>query len=544
MDSPMTFTPMEIVFWILLLLLVHCYVLFPVTLPFLSELFARRNRRTFKMPLPKVSVLVSAYNEEAVIEKKILNFLELDYPKDLLEILIGDDGSSDRTAEIVERYADKGIHLVRAVKNAGKAAMLNRLQSEASGEILVFCDANTMLFPNVIRKLVSPFADPKIGCVCGRLILSDKSGSPLGAGERSYWDFESEIKKFEGILDRLVGGNGALYAIRNVLFTKLPVEKSVMDDFFITEKVLQKGFFCTFDPSAIGTEQTSKEGYGEYRRKVRIGRANFNYLLSYLPLLNPFRPLLAYLFLSHKLLRWLTPYIMLSVFILNIVFLWKMQPVYFVSFGMMLLFLIVALFKISSSAYYFLLMNFAMLKGSLLSFKKEHGGGWEREVRGNENDVSVKPGKMIPVFLAAVLGFFAFTKPVQAFTADVSVGTFNATEEMSDFNLDVSGHWWYPVDQMVFLGVEFGYERLGDISLFPLVGSAYIYLPFGSLVMPVGTFDLGYSFGDDAQMVWRAGGGLDVKLGRKSSLLALVGYQNLKKTGDFIYLRCGLLIEI
>lgn len=544
MDSPMTFTPMEIAFWILLLLLVHCYVLFPVTLPFLSELFARRNRRTFKMTLPKVSVLVSAYNEEAVIEKKILNFLELDYPKDLLEILIGDDGSSDRTAEIVERYADKGIHLVRAVKNAGKAAMLNRLQSEASGEILVFCDANTMLFPNVIRKLVSPFADPKIGCVCGRLILSDKSGSPLGAGERSYWDFESEIKKFEGILDRLVGGNGALYAIRNVLFTKLPVEKSVMDDFFITEKVLQKGFFCTFDPSAIGTEQTSKEGYGEYRRKVRIGRANFNYLLSYLPLLNPFRPLLAYLFFSHKLLRWLTPYIMLSVFILNIVFLWKMQPVYFVSFGMMLLFLIVALFKISNSAYYFLLMNFAMLKGSLLSFKKEHGGGWEREVRGNENDVSVKPGKMIPVFLAAVLGFFAFTEPVQAFTADVSVGTFNATEEMSDFNLDVSGHWWYPVDQMVFLGVGFGYERLGDISLFPLVGSAYIYLPFGSLVMPVGTFDLGYSFGDDAQMVWRAGGGLDVKLGRKSSLLALVGYQNLKKTGDFVYLRCGLLVEI
>ncbi len=542
----MNFTPMEIAFWILLLLLVHCYVLFPVTLPFLSELFVRRNRRLLDSEtLPKVSILVSAYNEEAVIEKKILNFLELDYPKELLEILIGDDGSSDRTAEIVERYADKGIRLVRAVKNAGKAAMLNRLHSEASGEILVFCDANTMLFPNVVRKLVAPFADPKIGCVCGHLILTDKSGSPLGSGELSYWDFESEIKKFEGILDRLIGGNGALYAIRNSLYTKLPVKKSVMDDFFITVKVLQKGFFCTFDPSAIGTEQTSKEGAGEYRRKVRIGRANYNYLFSYLPLLNPLRPLLAYLFVSHKLLRWLTPHIMLAAFILNIILLWKMQPVYFVSFGLMILFLIVALFKISGSAYYFLLMNFAMFKGSLLSFRKEQGGGWKREARGDENDSEAKPGKVLSLLLAVALSFFAFSpKPAEAFTADVSVGTANATEEISDFNLDISGHWWYPVDQMIFLGVGFGYERLGDISLFPLVGSAYVYLPFGSLVMPVGTFDLGYSFGEDAQMIWRAGGGLDLKLGRKSSLLALLGYQNLKKAGDFIYLRCGLLIEI
>ncbi len=542
----MNFTPLEIAFWILLLLLVHCYILFPVTLPFLSELFTRRNRRGLdKAMLPKVSVLVSAYNEEAVIENKILNFLELDYPRERLEILIGDDGSSDRTAEIVERYADKGIRLVRAVKNAGKAAMLNRLQSEATGEILVFCDANTMLFPNVVRKLVSPFADPKIGCVCGHLILTDKSGSPLGSGERSYWDLESEIKKFEGILDRLIGGNGALYAIRNSLYTKLPVKKSVMDDFFITVKVLQKGFFCTFDPSAIGTEQTSKEGSGEYRRKVRIGRANYNYLFSYLPLLNPFRPLLAYLFVSHKLLRWLTPHIMLAAFILNVILLWKMQPIYFVSFGLMVLFLIVALFKISGSAYYFLLMNFAMFKGSLLSFRKEHGGGWKREARGDENDSEAKPGRALSLLLAVTLNILVLSsKPAEAFTADVSVGTANATEEMTDFNLDISGHWWYPVDQMVFLGVGFGYERLGDISLFPLVGSAYVYLPFGSLVMPVGTFDLGYSFGEDAQMVWRAGGGLDLKLGRKSSLLALLGYQNLKKAGDFVYLRCGLLIEI
>ena len=177
----MNYLPLEIAFWILLFLLVHCYVLFPVTLPFVSEIFCRKDRKVEgKGKLPKVSILVSAFNEEAVIEKKIQNFLELDYPRELLEILIGDDGSADKTAEIISRYADRGITLVKAPKNAGKAAMLNRLQKLAQGEILVFCDANTMFFPNVVRKLVAPFCDPKIGGVCGHLSLTDKIGRPLG----------------------------------------------------------------------------------------------------------------------------------------------------------------------------------------------------------------------------------------------------------------------------------------------------------------------------------------------------------------------------
>ena len=445
MDSQMNFSPLEIAFWILLFLLVHCYVLFPVTLPFLSEIFYRKNRKTTeKRELPKVSILVSAYNEESVIEKKIQNFLELDYPKDKLEILIGDDGSADKTAEIVSRYADKGITLVKAPKNAGKAAMLNRLQNLAKGEILVFCDANTMFFPNVVRKLVAPFCDPKIGCVCGHLILTDQSGSPLGSGERSYWDLESEIKKFEGILDRLVGGNGALYAIRNSLFTPLPTKKSVMDDFFIAVKVLQKGFFCTFDPSAIGTEQTSKEGIGEYRRKVRIGRANFNYLHSYLPLLNPLHPVTAYLFASHKLLRWLTPHIAIAILILNSILLTTQKPIYFATFGLALLFFIIAGFKISSSAYYFLLMNFAMLKGSVLSFAKEHGGGWQREARGDEetpSPTSSKTPQTLALILPTVLSFMLLSaSPAKALTADVSVGSSNWTEDVTEFHFSTSMH--------------------------------------------------------------------------------------------------------
>jgi cellulose synthase/poly-beta-1,6-N-acetylglucosamine synthase-like glycosyltransferase len=375
---------LQIAYWVLLFLLVHCYMLFPVTLPFVSEIFKRkRNKTEGGNELPSVTILISAYNEEAVIERKIQNLLELDYPKEKLEILIGDDGSADKTAEIVERYKDQGITLIKAPQNAGKAAMLNRLQKEASGEILLFCDANTMLFPNVVRKLTAPFKDKKIGCACGHLILTDKSGSELGRGESAYWDLESEIKKFEGMMDLLIGGNGALYAIRRELYTNLPTKKSVMDDFFVTTKILQKGYYSTFISSAIGTEQTSKETTGEYRRKVRIGRANFNYLLSYLPLLNPFRPLRSYLFFSHKILRWFSPHIFILLALVNIPLAWHYNS-YRISLGIIAALLLTGLFKVIPGAYYFLSMNMAMLKGFLLSFGKEKSGGWAREARSDE----------------------------------------------------------------------------------------------------------------------------------------------------------------
>ena len=374
----------QVCFWVLLFLVVHCYLLFPMTLPFVSEIFRRRkNLERGDAELPTVSILISAFNEEAVIERKIQNILELDYPKDKLEVLIGDDGSADKTAEIIARYADQGITLVKAPKNAGKAAMLNRLNKIAKNDILLFCDANTMFFPNVVRKLVVPFQDEKIGCACGHLILSDKSGSALGRGESSYWDLESEIKKFEGVLDMLIGGNGALYAIRRKLYTELPVKKSVMDDFFVTTKVLEQGYYCTFVTSAIGTEQTSKESSGEFRRKVRIGRANFNFLFSYLPLLNPLHPLLAYLFFSHKILRWFSPHLMILLFVSNALLITS-GLVYQISFGLMVVILLVSLTKLVPSGYYFMLMNFAMLKGFFMAFKREKSGGWAREARSDE----------------------------------------------------------------------------------------------------------------------------------------------------------------
>lgn len=531
-------------FWISLLLLLHCYILFPLTLPFISEFFKRKHKLFSGNYEPKVSILISAFNEEGIIEKKILNTLDLDYPPELLEILIGDDGSSDRTAEIVLRYKDRGVRLIQAEKNAGKASMLNRLQKEAQGEILLFCDANTLFFPNVVRKIVFPFQDPKMGCSCGHLILSDYSGSILGQGESSYWDFESEIKRFEGVLDLLIGGNGALYAIRNDLYTPLPTKKSVMDDFFITVKVLQKGFFCTFVSTAIGTEQTSKESTGEFRRKVRIGRANFNYLFSYLPLLNPFRPLLAYLFFSHKLLRWFTPHLGFVLFFSNVLLLFSKEPLYVGTFVFFVLLLLMGVLRLIPSAYYFLSMNMAILKGFFLSFTREKSGGWQREARTDDDSIST-PLKTLPFLALLMLALSAAAPNANALlTLDLQAGILTPAPKPNAVHINLGGHIWLPVDQMVFIGAGGSYQEIDNCVFVPVTAGLWVRLPIGKQVLPVVTGDLGYAIGKEHQFVWNFGLGMDIKNGDYSSLIVLAGYQRLKEKGHYMYLRVGILIEI
>jgi cellulose synthase/poly-beta-1,6-N-acetylglucosamine synthase-like glycosyltransferase len=374
-------------------LLIHTYLLFPLSLPLLASLVRNPRKFSYSDDKPSVSILISAYNEESIIEEKILNSLKLDYPSDKLEILIGTDGCTDRTADIIRRYQHQ-VNLHECKENRGKAAMLNELKSIAKGEVLLFCDANTWFFPNVVQKIIQPFQDPKIGCVCGRLILSDSSQSSLGEGESAYWDFESEIKKFEGMMDIIIGGNGALYAIRKNLYSDLPVKRSIMDDFYITTKILLQGYSSTFVSSAIGTEQTSKEGMGEFKRKVRIGRANFNYLPEYLRLLNPLRPLVAYSFLSHKLLRWVSPHMLIS-FLLCTLFLIQSEPLYYILLLLQVFIIALGLvgyymnlnqkkYWLTSPPYYFLSMNLALLIGFFQSMLPEKSGGWERVERGDE----------------------------------------------------------------------------------------------------------------------------------------------------------------
>lgn len=381
---------MEIAFWAAALLLLHTYVLYPLSLPVLCRLFPGRSREpspASPTSRPKVSLLIAAYNEEKILEEKIRNCFELEYPRGDLEILIGSDGSTDRTEAIAAQYAP-GIKLFAFPKREGKAAVLNRLVPAATGEILVFCDANTMLLKNVLQKLLARFDDPEVGCVCGKLILHDAGESALGIGESIYWNLESEIKKQEGRLGTVIGANGGIYAIRKELYSPIPAGVKVMDDFYVTTRVLCAGKAVVYEPQAIGSEETSLDAYGEFHRKVRISQANFNLLSRYLPLLNPLRPLVAYAFFSHKLLRWLAPLLLLALFAANVA-LAPSSAFYAWVLGGQCAFYAAALvarllgartrrYKLLLIPFYFVSMNAALLLGLFRALFVRENGSWNR----------------------------------------------------------------------------------------------------------------------------------------------------------------------
>jgi len=370
---------MKCIFWLSLILLIQVYVLYPLTLRLLSR-FSKFSKAQKNPEQYSVSILISAYNEEDIIEDKIMNTLSLDYPKDKFEIWIGDDGSTDKTAKIVQKYSDafSEINLFKKEKNEGKAAMLNDLSQVARGEIFLFSDANTMIEENALKNLISEFSDYNIGCVCGQLILNDDGESAMGKVESLYWKGESKLKMLESNFGMVMGSNGALYAIRADLYPKLPTNKTVMDDFYITAKILMENYSCVFCEDALAYEKTSAPEDGEFHRKVRIGRANFNFIWAFLPLLNPLKPMRAYMFSSHKFLRWLSPFLLLALFASSIML---MEHIFYKAFLIIELLFIIASLSGVKVCNYFFMMNFALLIGFFKSFFKESGGAWERVER-------------------------------------------------------------------------------------------------------------------------------------------------------------------
>jgi cellulose synthase/poly-beta-1,6-N-acetylglucosamine synthase-like glycosyltransferase len=395
---------MEFVFLASVGLLVHTYFLYPLSLPLLS-LFLSVRRKQGDPNKFKVSMLIAAYNEEKVIEDKIKNSFDLEFPRQNLEILIGSDCSSDRTNEIVFKYS-ADVKLFPFTQRGGKASVLNQLAPRAQGEILVFCDANTMLLKNALQKLLAHFEDPTVGCVCGRLILHDSGESALGIGESIYWNLESEIKKQEGKLGIVIGANGGIYAVRKELFEPIPIDKIAMDDFFITTRVLKAGSTAIYEPQAIGSEETSLETFGEFHRKVRISQANFNLLPRYLTLLNPLRGMVAYGFFSHKFLRWIAPVLMILAFASNLLLLTR-SPFYLSVLGLQVFFYGCAGLgylrkgktrnsKFLLIPFYFVSMNCALLIGMVRSMLHSEGGMWRRIERSDAMRPEKKKDVEIP----------------------------------------------------------------------------------------------------------------------------------------------------
>jgi cellulose synthase/poly-beta-1,6-N-acetylglucosamine synthase-like glycosyltransferase len=283
----------------------------------LLYLFDRRSRRcTCRSDyLPRVALLVSAYNEAAVIKAKVGNTLQIDYPSDRLECLLGLDAPSDSTPELLAQVESSRLSVHHFDHRRGKLAVLCDLVQRTSAEILVLTDANTMLDPNCVRNLVRHFADPRVGAVSGEEIRVASSGTDPGA-ESAYWRYESALKLLESRLNCSLGGNGAALAVRRSLFN--PQKQSIVEDFQIPMEIRFKGYRVVYDPEAIAVEEIAPTFSAQFARRVRIGAGNYQTLFDHPEYLNPFRGLLSFSFFSHRILRWLIPILLVGAFLCSI----------------------------------------------------------------------------------------------------------------------------------------------------------------------------------------------------------------------------------
>ena len=253
---------------------------------------------------PHVSLIISAYNEAAVIRAKIENALSLDYPDDALDIVVISDASSDGTDDIVRAFAPR-VRLARQDARRGKTSGLNRVLPTLRGEIVVFSDANAMYQPDALRKLTRNFADPAVGYVTGEARYLADGGAVADVGERAYWDYEIQIKRLETQVGSMVGGDGAIYAIRRQLWQMLP--EDAINDFLNPLQIVAAGWRGVYEPEAICYEETAGAVKAEYRRRVRIVSRSWRAVFLVPGVLNPFRVgLFAWSLVSHKLLRWFT----------------------------------------------------------------------------------------------------------------------------------------------------------------------------------------------------------------------------------------------
>ncbi len=262
---------------------------------------------------PSVSLIIAAHNEAAVIERKLENVLALDYPAPCLEVIVASDGSDDGTNEQVRRYAGWGVQLL-ARPREGKAAALNAAAAVATGEILVFSDANSMYAPDALRHLVRPFADPAVGGVAG-----DQRYGPAGnhgQGERSYWQLDRQLKLFESAGGHVISATGAIYALRRELFR--PVPDGVTDDFYNSTGVIAQGRRLVFAPDAAAYEPVSSERR-EFGRKVRIITRGLRGVYLRRTLLDPRRHgFYALQLFSHKVLRRLVVFPLMALLVLSL----------------------------------------------------------------------------------------------------------------------------------------------------------------------------------------------------------------------------------
>jgi cellulose synthase/poly-beta-1,6-N-acetylglucosamine synthase-like glycosyltransferase len=394
-------TTLIILFWLCLFIVFYTYLGYGIVLYIAVHIkhIVQRGKKRPPLPpdehLPGVTLMICAYNEEDVVEMKMENCSQLNYPKDKLTIMWVTDGSSDSTNERLAHYPE--VKTVFSPERKGKTAAMNHGFKEVDTEYTVMTDANTVLNADAIREIISEFLqDPNVACVAGeKRVMARHDGQTVAEGEGLYWKYESTLKRWDSELNSAMGAAGELCAIRTALYKDMP-EDTLLDDFILSMQLVADGYRIAYSPAAYAMEYGSADMNEESKRKRRIAAGGLQSICRLGKLLLPFpHPLSSFQYVSHRVLRWsITPIALFALIPLNVTLVWlKAGTVYTVIWWMHIFFYAAAFAgyllaekgkknKYLYVPYYFIFMNVNVFRGFAYLISHKNNGAWEKAKRG------------------------------------------------------------------------------------------------------------------------------------------------------------------
>ena len=390
---------LKVLFWICLFIVFYTYLGYGMLLWLIIRIKRLVKGRPTPTPmptddeLPTMTLMICAYNEQDVVAEKMQNTRALDYPKDKFWVMWVTDGSTDRTNELLAAYPE--VDVVYSPERRGKTAALKHGLREIKTQYVAFTDANTMINSGAMKEIARLFMDKTVGCVSGeKRVAARKAGEMAAEGEGLYWRYESTLKKWDSELYSTMGAAGELYAMDPALCHDVP-DNALLDDFMMSMYVVDEGHRIVYAPDAYALEYGSADIHEESKRKRRIAAGGLQSIWWLRKMLNPFRqPLVAFQYISHRVLRWsVTPIAMVLLLILNAVLVAMEAGCFFtVMLILQLLFYLAALLgyilsehghrnKLLYTAYYFVFMNLNVFRGMVYLKSHSNSGAWEKARR-------------------------------------------------------------------------------------------------------------------------------------------------------------------
>lgn len=381
---------MNVLILTLFLIIFYSFFGYPITI-YIFSIFSHHKVSKNNSLEPSVSLLIAAFNEEDSIADKITNSIELDYPKEKMEIVIVSDGSTDKTDEIVKSFSHLGVRLFRVEGRVGKTEARNQAVLAMSSEVIVFSDATAIYEKNVIRKLVRNFADSSVGMVSGNLTYYENGQSSMGLATKLYWGYEKFIKKTQSRLYTMTGAVGCINAFRRKLYHVLP--PNIIEDFTEPLMIIAQDYRIVYEEEAVSYERTTQKPSQEFHMRVRVIRGGMKgFIYAFRKLSYKKHSFVIFQLIGHKVLRWLMPIFLILLFMATLtISVTNINPIIFfllISQLFCYTFALIGLWykppgimgKIFSIPTYFLIVNFASLVALYLTLTKDLEATWETNV--------------------------------------------------------------------------------------------------------------------------------------------------------------------